>query len=431
MTTPAQNVNVNTQLPTHFDKWINGVPTTPLNSVAWVGSNVNIRPASGTSPIRPNGTRAPRAWTNRWFQGTPLYRALSWTQQAGANLIKYETPSQTAIDVLADRVFNSVGATWCRIASPTGFPFNVEAQARTNFLLEVAGGKMQLGATLGEMGQTIRMVGKLSEEMVRGAVGIASRYDLLKEDVARLLTGKKLRKMPPAEYLRWKKLAPAVISRWLEVQFGIRPLISDIEDSGAVLSAMIFEERKEAILSVRKGRRVIERVTGRLNGTIAPGWVYDQPWLVETSCHISGSYRMPITAERTYQELGLSNSASVAWELTQFSWMVDYVLGVGDWLESMTATQGLQWIEGSISRIQEISPAGRGQFLPTGAEIKFLKGFYPAKYEATGGRFERAVLPTSPYPSALPPVRSRLGLDQMANSLAALAVFAGGGRGLS
>ena len=38
-----------------------------------------------------------------------------------------------------------------------------------------------------------------------------------------------------------------------------------------------------------------------------------------------------------------------------------------------------------------------------------------------GGRFQREVLDTAVFPAVLPPLRNRLGLNQLANSLAALA----------
>lgn len=425
MTTPAQNTNVNYALNQTIFRWINGSPVSSLVASGFSGSDVHIRPASGASPVRADGSRAPRAWSNRWFTGGSFNRNLVWTNTAGSNLVRYEGLLNIA-DVVSDRVFNGTGATWCRTTSPTIFPLSVENRARTKFLLELGQNKAQLGQMLAEIAQTGRMIGSLASDVVGGVDRISKRVGLLREDAARLLTGKKLRKMPKSEFLKIKRLAPELIARWLELQFGLRPLFSDIEDSGAVLSDLIFVEGREAKFSVRKGYSTIERVTASFTGNSTSGWRVYQPYLVETSCHISGIYKIPVTAERTFSQLGLSNSFSVAWETLLLSWMVDYLTTTGQWLETLTAAQGTTYVEGSISRMQRVSPAGRFNIEPWDSNIKLITGFGPGMLTTQGGKFERQLLPAGVHPGYYPSARNRMGLDQMANSLAALASMAGG-----
>lgn len=214
-----------------------------------------------------------------------------------------------------------------------------------------------------------------------------------------------------------------IINRYLEYQFGIRPTLQDIEDSGQALSYALVEERQSLTAVIRKGYTDRAFRTAVASSHKAPGWKVHQPVLVETGAHISARYEIPVTATRTLNQLGLGNPASVAWELLQFSWMVDYVLGVGDWLSSLTAATGTRFIEGSLSRKQEVSSIGPFQ-VHADSDVILQKGFNPGIARLGGGRFERIVLSTAVFPAVLPPLRSRLGLTQMANSLAALAQVA-------
>jgi len=149
-----------------------------------------------------------------------------------------------------------------------------------------------------------------------------------------------------------------------------------------------------------------------------PGWYGSTSAETRTSCHISAVYDVTPTSARTMDQLGLGNPAAVAWELTTLSWMVDYVWGVGDWLNSLTRIEGATFVEGSLTRVQRCSSAGPVNFTPQSG-IVLLKGFNDYELTVEAGRMQRIVL-SDVAPGQLPAFRSRLGLTQMANSLAVL-----------
>ena len=153
-----------------------------------------------------------------------------------------------------------------------------------------------------------------------------------------------------------------------------------------------------------------------------------QPLEVEVECHISLTYSLEPTTTTTFQQLGLTNLASVAWELVWGSWMVDYVVQIGDWISSMVEIDGLYDVEGSESLKAVVKSADA----PVQLHPKFAGGaFYGASnvrtsYEA--GRFERNVLTSLPAPALLPSVRNKLDIRRMANVLAVVSQLASASR---
>lgn len=107
----------------------------------------------------------------------------------------------------------------------------------------------------------------------------------------------------------------------LETQYGIRPLLSDIYQ----LSKAI------AVLDQPRKRRV------RASGWKGIEVTCTNPYL---NCVGVGIHRVSIVAYLTEvipfpgEALGLSDPTSTAWELVPFSFVIDWVLPIGDWLRA-------------------------------------------------------------------------------------------------
>lgn len=416
MTTPAQSLNTNLSTLGHYHLWRPWVGSwVDFDESHNVGGTRLIRPASGTSPVRADGTRAPRDFYTYWFAGQAPIRSLEWRYSDG-RIMKADNVG--IFSATPDYWLGLCGASWSQEGSSALFPINVENAARTRFLTELADSRAQLGATMGEFRQTVDLTRSLSEDVVKFLTATSRAAKRPVRDLVDLLTKGSLSRSSKAGRGAWP--GTDIINRYLEYQFGIRPTLQDIEDSGQALSYALVESRHSLSAIIRKGyteRAFRTVVVGSPKGS---DWTVHQPVLVETSAHVSARYEIPVTATRTLNQLGLGNPASVAWELLQFSWMVDYVLGVGDWLASLTAAVGTRFIEGSISRKQEVSSVGPFQ-IHAEPGVVLQKGFETGIAQLGGGRFERTVLSTAVFPAVLPPLRSRLGLTQLANSLAALA----------
>lgn len=114
------------------------------------------------------------------------------------------------------------------------------------------------------------------------------------------------------------------------------------------------------------------------------------------------------------------------------SWMFDYVVGVGSWLNSFTATNGLVFKHGTksvLKRQESVDFVTRTyEVLADGSNVltkgpKLDKGTF---FE--NGSFTREVLSLGVTPAAVPQIKSTLGLTQLGNSIFALSnVFSGRG----
>jgi hypothetical protein len=315
-----------------------------------------------------------------------------------------------------DSFLGSCGASWSRYSSPGSFPQGVESQARSKFRKELQDGKAEWGVTLGEMRETARGIRQFSEETLDAISYLARTARRAKREVVKEILGIKpgTRKAPP--WLR--KPDQKLINGWLEYQFSVKPLLGDIQSSGEALSDLLFEENRPMRMKIKVGASDRSVTTYTSGSPTVPGWYGSTSAETRTSCHISAVYDVTPTSARTMDQLGLGNPAAVAWELTTLSWMVDYVWGVGDWLNSLTRIEGATFVEGSLTRVQRCSSAGPVNFTPQSG-IVLLKGFNDYELTVEAGRMQRIVL-SDVAPGQLPAFRSRLGLTQMANSLAVL-----------
>ena len=228
--------------------------------------------------------------------------------------------------------------------------------------------------------------------------------------------------------LKDTRLLENIRDGWMEIQFGIKPLMYDIEDAGAALDESIFEHDNGLLVVAKAGHTAKGKISVPCPITNAPF----QTFLVcdtVASCHISVSYKVPTDGVSRITTLGLDNPASIAWEATCLSWMVDYAVGIGDWLSSFTAANGLEFIDGSMSTIQRC----------TASEVQHQNlhphNVWEKKPRTTGvvlssGTFNRSLLASGVTPAVVPQIKSELSLVKLANSLSALSTLLGGGKAI-
>ncbi len=129
-------------------------------------------------------------------------------------------------------------------------------------------------------------------------------------------------------------------SRWLELQYGIKPLISTLGDAYDL--ARDYTSGPQLVYGKSSSKWNDQRTVslGRgLTGT------YTARGGAKT--YIAASIESQTL--RNMNTVGLGNPASIAWELVPFSFVVDWFVPVGDFLEAVSADAGLKYVDGYTS----------------------------------------------------------------------------------
>jgi len=139
------------------------------------------------------------------------------------------------------------------------------------------------------------------------------------------------------------KIRQTVSNRWLEVQYGVLPLASDIHGACEELN------RRLALPVIRQFSL---RVKESESGEYSTPYIYDlkiRPtfkWEATTTKRVTCFIRQESLA---LSRLGYTNPLTLAWELLPYSFLVDYLIGVGNWLNGLDAGIGLEAIWGTVS----------------------------------------------------------------------------------
>lgn len=213
---------------------------------------------------------------------------------------------------------------------------------------------------------------------------------------------------------KWKKAAAAldvvpkgqpktknVPGRWLELQYGWLPLMGDIYTVGAEMFPEPRFRCHEKLIFTHTNSRV------SANGTATRKTTERRT--------IVGYFKIKSDLVHTAQHLGLLNPAALAWEAIPFSFVLDWFLPVGSWLESLTALKAVEFT--GVSTIQQYTTEVTGYYT-----YRYNGKKYPCRGDTYEYVYKRTIgLPSRPFPS----FRNPLNITRFANALSLLATSVG------
>ena len=177
---------------------------------------------------------------------------------------------------------------------------------------------------------------------------------------------------------------------WLEVQYGWNPLLQDIAGS---LAHLRRPSRPPTFNVVGRATGFDEIVrpffTGRADVQAAYTSFYREDAIV------SLWYTVSVPWLATLNSLGLINPAAIVWEKVPYSFVIDWALPIGSWLNALTADVGYSFLSGSLSRIKKLERISDTKVI-TSRGVKLLGG--PGVITGTHFRFERSCYNSSPVP---------------------------------
>ncbi|DAD51719.1 maturation protein [ssRNA phage Esthiorhiza.2_30] len=214
---------------------------------------------------------------------------------------------------------------------------DIDAAARTKALNKLRTNSMQLGADLGEAHKTLNMI---ADPCVRVLKALHAARHGRWGSIPRTLG------MDKRDVLTGKFAA----NKWLEYQYGWRPLLSDIYNG---------MDRLKDDFSI-PSTSMVAKVTANEYRT------YEEERIVgnnEFKIKMNGSmrvtyglfYRVNDATIATIDSAGLLNPISIAWELVPFSFVLDWFIPVGNVLSALSATAGLTFVDGYRSEVRNLS----------------------------------------------------------------------------
>lgn len=379
------------------------------------------------------GRRAPSPWLHSWFRyvsevGTFEQRVLPG-QSAWFNRRSTIVPHLGSFT-------NSWKDNMMEYGPSPFLQLNVDNDARTRVLNEVAAKKWDLGVTARELKETAGLASSLSQQILAAARESSRLFgEGITREILRSRTAANKRTRYERDLLREgtrkardrAAVYEACRNQWMQYNFGLRPLARDLSDASYALDHLRGSPimvRGRAGSSRDYSHSMIRRPTNCMFHFVE---------LVAGSfaVHYAVEYESPTDGVSPLSTLGLDNPWSVGYETARLSWLVDYAIGAGDWISSWTAVNGLLYKSGTRSVIWRAQSSG-----PNGAQLNepdsvgWVKP-YRLRWSLECGRFEREVLTSPITPAFAPAIKDKLGLTQLANSLFVLSQIAGrrGGRG--
>lgn len=208
---------------------------------------------------------------------------------------------------------------------------NVRNEANTRALSKIASNKAQFGIALAESRKAYQMLASTTMSLWT-AFRHAKRGEwpgvlkALGMDKRKVLSG----------------LYPA--NKWLEYQYGWKPLLSDLYDAYSVVTDNVknnallvygksggFRENQYERAFYDSSSRTVTRVQAKA----------EQVVVTRLTARISSKFW------RDASQVGLINPLSIGWELVPFSFLIDWFMPIGNVLEALTAKAGLEFVSGS------------------------------------------------------------------------------------
>jgi hypothetical protein len=298
-------------------------------------------------------------------------------------------------------------------------------RAITKALAQLKSQKVNLAVAFGERKRTAEMITD-SVVKIRKAVRSARRLDF--SNSLRHLAGVKEKSRS-----RRAKLRPAddreVSSGWLEIQYGWKPLLSDVHGACEELRRNDERHPERYTCSVKgsasSGRQVSYEYRPQITWPNGQGirWKCHRRTRSRESAFVRLDYVLANPTLATLAQVGITNPLEVAWELVPFSFVADWFIPVGSYLGSLDAALGWDFLGGSVTQVSKRTRAGRAFLL----DFPINSSHYavPGSFNSEWASHYRAKMDRTTYSSSPIPGLPRLEKDpvrglRLANAIALL-----------
>lgn len=308
-------------------------------------------------------------------------------------------------------------------------PAQLQNYAVTKALERLKAQDVNYAQAIGERAQTARLMGDTCRRLVK-VVKACHRMDLQSAILALNVGGIAPRKPRRRRRNRMKPTTP--FDMWLELQYGWKPMLSDFY---ATLDAFALRESRADRLTAHVTGKSMSSESFSQTKRLADGANYVD---VTKSCYVDHKVfvrldyvkndNVPLAAD-VLSKYGISNPLTLAWELTPWSFVADWFVPIGSYLNTLDATFGWTFKGGSQS-MKSTMRTRATKAVPISSYAPWpCDGSLSTSSSSRSMSFERIVFSSSPTPDLPLYIKDRPSVEHALNGIALLAgAIAGGTR---
>lgn len=263
-----------------------------------------------------------------WWDGTPYTYRLYGTNNVGTVTVRRHTYHSVYH-------FNPYFPRAQHVAS-------VQQVARSRAAKDASGLSVNLAQAFGERKQTANLITNTIWRIANAA------RSLRRADLISCFHYLSISKPPSASLTRRVVKTPAkdrVANFWLELQYGWKPLLQDVHDAAETLAKHIETDPWHSkITGSARGSEV------RFNFTKSDFPVSKGSQTDDTSAKFTLYMRLDSKSRSILAQTGISNPALLAWELLPYSFVVDWFIPVGNYLQSLNEFDGWIFVQGYLNQ---------------------------------------------------------------------------------
>lgn len=210
---------------------------------------------------------------------------------------------------------------------------------------------------------------------------------------------------------RWCEIPSA----WLEVQYGWKPIMEDIQGAIRHLS----RESRYTVPYIEVKASAVEKSQFETDVACLAAYSVSGKvlWDRIVRCDVFLVYGITNVTLAELSSLGLINVAEIIWEVLPYSFVIDWAMPISSWLGALGATTGLEFITGGQSRTSKVKVAGStvhfGNVFPEGTPEAS-----PPPVKGRFFNFERSCYGSTPVPGIY--VKNPFSATHVANAMSLL-----------
>lgn len=206
---------------------------------------------------------------------------------------------------------------------------NLENKVKQQVSANMKGQDINIAQAFAERDQTVRLIATSLTRIAKARRALASGNFLGAAQALGLSITKKLRTRAGA----WSQTQD--LSRgWLELQYGWRPLVQDIYGAASVLRKSHVDSQYQ-VFHARSS--INDTIVDTYNSSLVNAIATTS---VTMSMKVTLKVRRSSPVLGSLGSMGLTNPLTIAWELTPYSFVVDWALPIGSFISQLDASLG-------------------------------------------------------------------------------------------